>query len=159
MSLLLGGTRLAVSAASMAARQKKAGKSHPAPTKNAASASASVPGAGAAPVTGLGVTSFSYKGQTVPVKRTTPETFKGKGGPEIQALEALLAERHMALLADSVQSFLPAAQHEAIVEATRKAVATRPNWNYAPYRQELAFYEKEEARRQQKLQLAPNSAK
>ena len=94
----------------------------------------------------------------MPRKRTALETFKGKGGPEIQALEALLEESHKALLADSVQSFLPTAQHEAIVAAARKAAAARPDWNYAPYQQELAFYEKQEARRQPLAPSAPAGA-
>jgi hypothetical protein len=149
MSLLINGTRIATNAAILAARHKKAANANVVPVQADGSA---------APAFGKGVASFSYQGQTVPLKRTASETFKGKGYPEIQALEAALEESHKGLLADSVQSFLPAAKREAIINAARKAAAARSDWNYAPYQQELAFYEKEEARRQQVVQPAPASS-
>lgn len=90
---------------------------------------------------------FTYRGQAVSRQRTTPETIKGKGAPEILALEAALEQTHQALLADSAQSFLPATQNEAIIAAARKAATVRPAWNYSAYQQELAFYQQEEARR------------
>ncbi|OON70022.1 hypothetical protein [Hymenobacter sp. CRA2] len=139
IGLLMGGVRAASAAATIAARQKKA-------QKNVQPADAAAP---ATPAAGPGVTPFSFRGQSVPRKRTEAATFKGKGGAEIQALEAALEEIHVAFQADSVKAFLTAAHTEAVIAANRKAVAVRPNWNYAPYQQELAFYQKEEARRQQ----------
>jgi hypothetical protein len=68
------------------------------------------------------------------------------------ALEESLEKIRQAMLADSVQSFLPAAQTEAVVAATRKAAAVRSNWDYSPYQQEFAFYQQEEARRQKTAQ-------
>lgn len=70
----------------------------------------------------------------------------------------MLEERRTALLADSTSSFLSAAQVEAIAAADRKAVAARREWNYAPYRKELAMYQQEEARRQ-KAATTPASTK
>ena len=135
IGLIMNATRAATAAATLAARQKK--------NKDAQQAA----GTADAPVLGRGVTLFNYHGQSVQRKRTAPETFKGKGGPEIQALEALLEQRHQALLADSTGSVLTPEQLTALTTAARTAATARPDWNYAPYQQELAFYQKEEERR------------
>jgi hypothetical protein len=139
IGLLMAGSRAATSAASLAARQKQAAKK--------TTAAKDAPGA-ATPELGRGVTALTYHGQVIPCKRTDAASFKGKGGPEIQALESLLEERRQALLADSTASVLSAPQAAAIEQASRQAVAARPDWNYAPYRKELAFYQQEELRRQ-----------
>jgi hypothetical protein len=144
IGLLMSGTRAAVSVATLAARQKKS-KAVAKPAEGKADT----------PAPARGVTPFTYHGQSIPRKRTAEATFKGKGGPEILALEALLEQRHLALLADSTTSVLAPEQLAAIVAADRTAVAARPDWNYAPYRQELAFYQKEELRRQPAPQPAP----
>ncbi|MCA8830085.1 hypothetical protein [Hymenobacter pini] len=135
ISLIMNATRAATAAATLASRQKK----------NKAAQQAA--GTTETPVLGRGVTLFTYRGESIQRKRTAPETFKGKGGPEIQALEALLEERHQALLADSTTSVLSSDQLTVLTTAARTAATARPDWNYAPYRQELAFYQKEEARR------------
>jgi hypothetical protein len=144
IGLIMGGTRAAVSVATLAARQKKAKAGAP---KSEAVA--------ATPALGRDVTLFNYHGQSVQRKRTAPETFKGKGGPEIQALEALLEQRHQALLADSTASVLSPEQLTALTTAARTASTARPDWNYAPYQQELAFYQKEEERRHPAAQPVP----
>lgn len=139
---LIYGARAATAAASLAARQKK---------KQATAADLdkdSPAKATATPALGRGVTGLSYRGLTIPCKRTDAATFKGAGGAEIQALETLLEERKSALLADSTSAFLSVSQAEAIVAAEHKAVAVRREWNYAPYRKELAMYQQEEIRRQ-----------
>lgn len=135
IGLIMNGTRAAVATATLVARQKK----------NKAAQQAA--GNADAPVLGRGVTLFKYRGEDVQRKRTAPETFKGKGGPEIQALEALLEQRHQALLADSISSVLTPEQLTTITTAARASATARPDWNYAPYQQELAFYQKEEERR------------
>lgn len=144
IGLIMGGTRAAVSVATLAARQKKAKAAAP-----------KADGPAATPTLGRGVTLFTYHGENIQRKRTAPETFKGKGGPEIQALEALLEQRHQALLADSTASILTPEQLTALTTAARTAAAARPDWNYAPYQQELAFYQKEEQRRQPAAQPVP----
>ncbi|WP_426491905.1 hypothetical protein [Hymenobacter sp. 102] len=135
ISLIMNATRAATAAATLAARQKKNKAAHQAA------------GTATTPVLGRGVTLFTYRGENVQRKRTAPETFKGKGGPEIQALEALLEQRHQALLADSTASVMTPEQLTALTTAARTAATARPDWNYAPYQQELAFYRKEEERR------------
>ncbi|WBA42877.1 hypothetical protein [Hymenobacter canadensis] len=149
IGLIMGGTRAAVSVATLAARQKKAKAAAP---KDAAP---KAEGAAATPTLGRGVTLFTYHGENVQRKRTTEATFKGKGGPEILALEALLEQRHQALLADSTASVLTPEQLTALTTAARTAATARPDWNYAPYQQELAFYQKEEQRRQPAAQPVP----
>lgn len=144
IGLIMGGTRAAVSVATLAARQKKAKAA--APKAEAAAAT---------PTLGRGVTLFTYHGENIQRKRTAEATFKGKGGPEILALEALLEQRHQALLADSTASVLTPEQLTALTAAARTAVTARPDWNYAPYQQELAFYQKEEQRRQPAAQPVP----
>ncbi|PJJ61019.1 hypothetical protein [Hymenobacter chitinivorans] len=101
------------------------------------------------------VAPVSYRGQSFSHQRTPAAQLKGKGQAEILALEALLDETHADLLADSTQSFLPAARYEATVAAARTAAAARPSWDYAPYQNELAFYQQEEARRQLVLNPPP----
>jgi hypothetical protein len=135
--LILFGARMATSAAIIAADKSKAGK---------AAEAAPAPVASVAPTT----TPFTYRGESVSRRRTTADQLKGKGTTEIMALEAALEESYTALGAvDSVQSFLPPAHYDAIITAARKAAAVRTNWDYSAYQQELAFYQKEEARRQQ----------
>ena len=137
VQLLLFGARMATSAAMIAADKAKTGKT------------ADATAAPAAPA-GLHTTPFTYRGESVSRRRTTAEQLKGKGTAEILALEASLEESYTALnAADSTQSFLPAAHYEAIIAAARKAAAARANWAYSPYQQELAFYQREEARRGQ----------
>lgn len=147
---LVMGARAARSAAVLASRHKK--------TNSPASDTKTPKGGDPAPALGRGVTALVYRGQTIPCKRTDAATFKGAGGAQIQALEALLEERRSALLADSTSSFLSATQAEAIATADRQAVAARRDWNYAPYRKELAVYQQEEARRQ-KAASTPAPAK
>ncbi|MCB2408830.1 hypothetical protein [Hymenobacter lucidus] len=101
------------------------------------------------------VTPFTYRGQSVSHQRTAPDQLKGKGKAEILALEALLDETHTAMQADTLQPFLPAGRFEATVAAARTAAAARPSWDYAPYQNELAFYQQEEARRQLVLNPPP----
>ena len=147
-SLLINGMRGAASAASLAARKSKANahKKATAVSEAATQSSAGRP---------TPVTPFTYKGQEVSRQRTAAGTLKGKGAEQIMALEAALEQSHQALLADSVQPFLTAPQTEAIMLAARQAAAARPSWNYSAYQQELAFYQEEEARRQQALLPAP----
>ncbi|MBT9392431.1 hypothetical protein KLP40_04580 [Hymenobacter sp. NST-14] len=147
-SLLLNGMRAATSAATLAARKSKAN----AHKKAGAAPEAATPSSVGRPAP---VTPFTYQGQVVSRQRTAAGTLKGKGVEQIMALEAALEQSHQALLADSVQPFLPATQTEAIMQAAREAAAARPGWNYAAYQQELAFYQQEDARRQQALLPAP----
>ncbi|GAB3223918.1 hypothetical protein GCM10027346_03490 [Hymenobacter seoulensis] len=142
------GARAASAAVTLASRHKKK------PAKAAALDKKAPTEATATPALGRGVTALSYRGQTIPCKRTDATTFKGAGGAEIQALETLLEERRTALLADSTTSFLTVEQTAAIIAAEHTAVAARREWNYAPYRKELALYQQEEARRQ-KATTAP----
>ncbi|TGE28743.1 hypothetical protein [Hymenobacter metallicola] len=139
VNLIMGGINAARLASRAAANSKKAGQ-----------AQATAP-AGQERY----VTPFSYRGQQVSRQRTAVGNLKGKGASEVLALEAALEESHQAMLADSAQSFLPAARVEAIVEAARKAAVARSRWNYAPYHQELAFYQREEARRQKAAAAVP----
>lgn len=147
-SLLINGLRGATSAATLAARKSKANAHKKA---NAAPEAATPSSVGrSAPVT-----PFTYQGQQVSRQRTVAGRLKSKGVDQIMALEAALEQSHQALLADSVHPFLTTPQTEAIMLAARQAAAARPNWNYAAYQQELAFYQQEDARRQQALLPAP----
>ncbi|RYU80483.1 hypothetical protein [Hymenobacter persicinus] len=142
LQLLMGGARTGVAIASMAARSKK--NAHAAGPATAA----------AAP--GVTVRPYAYQGKRIIRQRTNPATFEGRGGAEIQALEAALETTRTALLSKpATESFMPTAQFEAIRDAAAKAAQVRGDWNYEPYRQELAFYEAEEARRQKAAPAAP----
>ncbi|SET42287.1 hypothetical protein [Hymenobacter actinosclerus] len=142
-SLLLGGMRAATQLGGMAARNSKAKakvKTNAVAEETPASAPVVIP-------TPTSNSAFTYQGQSVARQRTAPGTLSGKGSAEIMALEAVLEQTHQALLADSAQSFMPAAQLDAIRTAARQAAAARPSWDYSAYHHEVAFYQREEARR------------
>ena len=140
---LLNGARLATQVATMAARNGKAkAKSghQKAPEEALTTAPVVIP-------TPKSNSAFTYQGQQVARQRTAPGTLSGKGSAEIMALETALEQTHLALLTDSAQSFMPAAQLDAIRTAARQAAAARPSWDYSAYQHEVAFYQREEARR------------
>ncbi|MCB2376873.1 hypothetical protein LGH70_04730 [Hymenobacter sp. BT635] len=114
--LIMEGINAARLASRVAAQQKAA--------KAADTTTAATPAAAGTP--GHYVTPFTYHGQQVSRQRTAPKKLKGKGAAEIQALEASLEKSNKSLLADSVQSFFPAAKYEAVVEAACQAAAARP---------------------------------
>ncbi|RFP65059.1 hypothetical protein D0N36_11190 [Hymenobacter lapidiphilus] len=160
-SLLINGVRLATQLGVMAARSNKH-KAPPMPhvaataeeaAAAAAAAAATIPNV--APIPPASNSEFAYHGQRIARQRTEAKDVKGKGITEIMALEVVLEQTHQALLADSMQSFLPAAQLDVIRAVARRAAAARYNWNFAPYQHELGFYQYEEARR---AALAPAPA-
>ncbi|MBT2559105.1 hypothetical protein J7E24_15045 [Hymenobacter sp. ISL-91] len=140
---LLGGARLATQVVTMAARNGKA----KAKVKTKAAAEETPSSAPVVIPTPASNSAFTYQGQQVARQRTAPGTLSGKGSAEIMALEAVLEQTHQALLTDSAQSFLPAAQLDAIRTAAREAAVARPSWDYSAYHHEVAFYQREEARR------------
>ncbi|MFD2786976.1 hypothetical protein [Hymenobacter rubripertinctus] len=121
-SLLIGGIRAATAVGTLAARNSKA------KAKMKANPSAATAGNFTA---GVPASAFTYRGRPVSRQRTAAGTLQGKGAEEILALEATLEQSYQALLADSVQPFLPAPQREAIARAARQAAAARPSWNYS----------------------------
>lgn len=142
-SLLLNGMRAATQLGGMAARNSKSkakGKAKAAAEETPASVPVVIP----MPTSN---SAFTYQGKEVARQRTAAGTLSGKGSAEIGALEAALEQTHQALLADSAQSFMPAAQLDAIRTAARQAAAVRPSWDYSAYHNEVAFYQREEARR------------
>ncbi|WP_139255066.1 hypothetical protein [Hymenobacter psychrophilus] len=143
-SLLLGGVRAATQIGTMAARNSKAKAKAKHKTIGAEEASPTTPVVIPTPKSN---SAFNYQGQQVARQRTEPGALSGKGSAEIGALETVLEQTHQALLADSAQSFLPAAQLDAIRSAARQAAAARPSWDYSAYQHEVAFYQREEARR------------
>lgn len=95
------------------------------------------------------VTPITYRGQQFPMQRAIPDKLSGPGADQITFLEALLEKCHLAMFSDSSATVCPASQLTTI-KATQAIVAkVRPLWNQKNYRDEIAFYMVEDARRKQ----------
>ena len=94
------------------------------------------------------VHAVTYRGASFPLKRTPADQLSGKSADQIAFLEAQLTTCYSALLADSVGSVCTPAQLTTL-QATQAIIArARPLWSQKYYREEMAFYVAEEARRQ-----------
>jgi hypothetical protein len=100
------------------------------------------------------VTPISYRGQQFPMQRAIPEKLSGPGADQITFLEALLEKCHLTMFSDSSAAVCPASQLTTI-KATQAIVAkVRPLWSQKNYRDEIAFYMAEDARRQRAMASA-----
>lgn len=109
-----------------------------------------------APTPDINVTAASYRGQAYPQKRTPSTRLNGPGGPQIAAHEALLQQCQAALAADSTSAIGNAATWARLKSSLETIARDRPTWNVQPYRNEAAFYEAEDARRQRIAPAAPH---
>ncbi|GAB3587463.1 hypothetical protein GCM10027345_38310 [Hymenobacter daeguensis] len=109
-----------------------------------------------APTPDINVTAASYRGQAYPQKRTPPTRLNGPGGPQIASHEALLQQCQAALAADSTGALGTADTWARLKKSVEAIARDRPTWNVQPYRDEAAFYEAEDARRQRVAAAAPH---
>ena len=94
------------------------------------------------------VHAVTYHGAWFPLKRTPADQLSGQAADQIAFLEAQLTTCHSALLADSLGPVCTPTQLTTL-QATQAVIArARPLWNQKYYREEVAFYVAEEARRQ-----------
>jgi len=109
-----------------------------------------------APTPDINVTAATYRGLTYPQKRTPPTRLKGPGGEQIANHEALLQKCQDALATDTTGT-LGTADTWARLKGSADAIARdRPTWNVQAYRDEAAFYQAEDARRQRVATAAPH---
>ncbi|OGX90462.1 hypothetical protein BEN49_06680 [Hymenobacter coccineus] len=81
--------------------------------------------------------------------RTPADQLPKKGADQITALEAQLEQCHAAMLATPGGIICTPEQRTAIQSAAVSVARARSNWDLQPYQQELAYYQAEDARRQQ----------
>ena len=109
--------------------------------------------------TDVNVTPATYRGRTYPQKRTAPGKLKTPGGEQIAWQEAELQKCQTLMVADTAAFGTPDTWTH--LKASQDIIAReRPTWNVQPYRDEAAFYEAENARRQRSAALpaAPTPA-
>jgi hypothetical protein len=83
------------------------------------------------------------KGSYFNCKRTASAAQLRQGGAQIVALEQLLAGRYAVLLADTVLILSPAWEaHYA--EAAKQLQYALPTWSMLAYKEEVAFYRRED---------------
>ena len=109
-----------------------------------------------APNADASVTPAAYRGQTYPLKRTPPHRLKGPGRDQVAYQESELAKCQAALVADSTQAIGNAETWSMLRGSLEIIARDRPNWNIQAYREEAAFYEAENARRQRVAAAAPH---
>ena len=151
VNLISAGVRLGVSAAA-------ANRSATAASRSSAGARNYVETSDPrANTTDINSTQVTYRGQTYPQKRTAPGKLHTPGGEQIGWQEAELQKCQTALLADSTAA--PGTPETwAKLKASQEAIAReRPTWNVQAYRDEVAFYQAEAARRQRPA-AAPTAA-
>lgn len=108
-----------------------------------------------APTPDVNVTPATYRGQAYPQKRTAPGKLKTPGGEQIAWQEAELQKCQATMLADSTAAVGPP-ETWARLKASQETIAReRPTWNVQAYRDEAAFYQAEQARRQQRTVAVP----
>lgn len=81
--------------------------------------------------------------------RTPADQLPKKGAEQITALEAQLEQCHAAMLANPGGIICTPEQRAAIQSAAVSVARARSGWDLQPYQQELAYYQAEDARRQQ----------
>lgn len=91
----------------------------------------------------------TFRDQNFPMKRTPVDQLSGEATDQISFLEGQLDQCHKALFASATGPVL-AANQLALIQTTQRILAdARPTWNQKFYKQELAFYQAEDGRRQQ----------
>ncbi len=81
--------------------------------------------------------------------RTPTDQLPRKGAEQITALEAQLEQCHAAMLANPSGVICTPEQRTAIQNAAVGVARAQSGWNLQPYQQEMAYYQAEDARRQQ----------
>lgn len=89
-----------------------------------------------------------YEGEMFHYKRTPSVAQLRNGGPQIVALEQLLANRYAMLLADTVLILSPAWEAR-YTEALTQVQRILPTWSTLAYEEEVAFYRREDGVRRQ----------
>ena len=83
------------------------------------------------------------------MQRTSTDKLPKKGAEQITALEAQLDRCHAAMLADPKAIICSPEQRTTIQSAAVSVARVQSGWSLQPYQQEMAFYQAEDARRQQ----------
>lgn len=81
--------------------------------------------------------------------RTPADQLPKKGAKQIAALEAQLEQCHAAMLANPSGVICTPEQRAAIQSAAVGVARAQANWDLQPYQQEIAYYQAEDALRQQ----------
>ncbi|WP_157886832.1 hypothetical protein [Hymenobacter sp. PAMC 26628] len=87
--------------------------------------------------------------------RTPADQLPKKGAEQITALEAQLEQCHAAMLANPSGVICTPEQRAAIQSAAVSVARAQSSWNLQPYQQEMAYYQAEDARRQQAAAPVP----
>jgi hypothetical protein len=95
----------------------------------------------------LYVSQANYHGEVFAQKRTPASKLPGKGGPQIAALEHLLAGRSAALQADATSLLLTPAWEIEYAAALQAVNTARPSWSVVAYENEAEFYRLQNERR------------
>ena len=89
----------------------------------------------------------TYQGRSFPRQRTPVEALPVEGQAELLRLETLLQRAYESLTDDPIGPVLPPVLADVLTQAAQQAAAVVPTWNQDAYRQEVAFYAAEQARR------------
>lgn len=81
--------------------------------------------------------------------RTPTDQLPKKAAEQITALETQLEQCHAAMLANPSGIICTPEQRAAIQRAAVGVARAQSSWNLQPYQQEMAYYQAEDARRQQ----------
>lgn len=105
------------------------------------------------------VPTVEYRNQSFHTKRTVPEILTGEATDQILFLEGQLDLCKAALLADSTGAVCPATRYNTIRTMQVEIAKAQSSWPQRYYKEELAFYVAEDARRQNKVAARANAAK
>ena len=94
------------------------------------------------------VTYFEYQGEKIAKQRTPADKLKGGGASMVRELEALLDSGYVKLFAAPLEPLYTATQFSRIALVQLQVRAARPKWNHAAYELEVAFYQREQLRRE-----------
>ena len=94
------------------------------------------------------VEGVEYRNRFFPAKRTVPEMLTGPATQQILFLESQLDLCKAALFTDSTGVVCPAGRQNTVHTMLAEIGEAQPSWPQKYYRQELAFYVAEDARRQ-----------
>ena len=94
------------------------------------------------------VEGVEYRNRFFPAKRTVSEMLTGAATQQILFLEAQLDLSKAALFTDSTGVVCPAGRQNTVHTMLAEIGQVQPSWPQKYYRQELAFYVAEDARRQ-----------